>query len=101
MAIVTLPFAEFANGQVLVTFDYNDGNGNVTKLHIDNQSAYAIKFTVYERTDAEGTEVQRFVLTVPANTLKDQNVAGTTLAWDTVDGGLMMGPYRFEAQWPA
>lgn len=98
-AIDTLEFASFGDGIVRVTFDYNTNTGNVTKFTCTNNSDYPALFRVLE--DVGGTVVLRFEKLCPAHGVTVQNVAGTTVAWDLVDGGLMMGPYQFQAQWPS
>jgi len=31
----------------------------------------------------------------------EQNVPGVSVAWDLVDGGIIMANYQFRARWPA
>lgn len=97
-AIVTLEFASFGNGIVTVTFDYNQGNGNVLRFTCTNNSDFGARFRVLE--DVGGTVVLRYEKLCPAHGVTVQNVAGTSLAWDLIDGGLIMGPFQFQAQWP-
>jgi len=100
-AIVTLDFASFGGGAVTVTFDYNENNGNVVRFTCTNNSIYNAWFGVYLVDPDTQAETLVYERTCVANDVTIQNVAGTTLAWDTVDGGLMMGNYQFRARWPA
>ena len=97
-AIVTFEHSSFGDGIVTITFDYNTGNGNVLRFTCTNNSDFAASFRVYE--DVGGVQVLRYEKLCPGHTITIQNVAGTTLAWDLIDGGLMMGPYTFGARWP-
>jgi len=95
MAIVTLDFATFGGGAVVVNFDYNDVNGNVVRVRGINNSAHAAIFTVLNN------DVQALQVTLPAGQTATQNVSNINLSWDTVEGGLLMGAYQFQARWPA
>lgn len=97
-AIVTLEFASFGDGIVTVTFDYNQGNGNVLRFTCTNNSDFGARFRVLE--DVGGVLTLRYEKLCPAHGITVQNVAGTSLAWDLIDGGLIMGPFQFQAQWP-
>ena len=97
-AIDTLEFASFGDGIVRVTFDYNTNTGNVTKFTCTNNSDYPALFRVLEGVG--GTLVLRYERVCGAHDVVTQNVAGLTLTWDVVNGGLNMGPYQFQARWP-
>lgn len=97
-AIETLEFASFGDGIVQVTFDYNTNNGNVVRFTCTNNSDFPALFRVLE--DVGGTQVLRYERACAAHSVVTQNVAGLTLTWDTVNGGLNMGPYTFQARWP-
>jgi hypothetical protein len=96
--IINFPFTQLGGGQVTVTFDYEANNGDVKKFYCENSSPYDAWFGVYERID--GVYVLLYERVCPSNDTTVQVVAGTTLAWDTVDGGLIFGPYSFAAVWP-
>jgi hypothetical protein len=99
-AIVTLPFSSFGNGAVTVTFDYNEQNGDVKKFVCANASPYDAWFGVFYVDPNTQAETLVYQKTCAANGTTTQVVAGLTLAWDTVDGGLNMGNYQFRARWP-
>lgn len=100
-AIVTLDFASFGGGQVVINFDYNEGNGNVIRFRCINGSQYDAWFGIYlvdPITHAETLVAERTCL---ANTTIEQNVPGVSMSWDLVNGGINMGNYQFRARWPA
>lgn len=100
-SIVTLPFSSFGGGAVVINFDYNTGNGNVLRFRCINESDSAAWFGVYLMDYEAGTETlvgERYCL---AHETITQNVPGVSIAWDTVDGGIMMGNYQFRARYPA
>ena len=100
MAINTLEFASFGDRAVVVDFDYNTNSGNVTRFRCTNNSPHPAYFRVLQ-DDGAGNLTQVYEKTAPANQVTTQNVAGLTLTWDTVEGGLNMGAYQFQARWPA
>lgn len=93
-AIVTQPFTSFGNGLVTVTFDWNENNGDVKRFECVNNSNFDAWFGVYL------SGVLQYEKICPAQGTTVQVVAGTNLAWDTVDGGLIFGDYSFGAVWP-
>lgn len=64
-AIVTLEFASFGNGIVTVTFDYNQGNGNVLRFTCTNNSDFGARFRVLE--DVGGALTLRYEKLCPAH----------------------------------
>lgn len=100
-AIVTMEFASFNNGQAVVNFDYNTGNGNVLRFRCVNNSAYAVWFGVFRVDPITGQETLLGERTCNAGQTLEQNVPGVSVQWDLIDGGLMMGNYQFRARWPA
>lgn len=100
-AIETMLFTSLGGGAVVVTFDYNTNNGNVTKFTCTNTSDQDAWFGVYLMDYANGTEQLLYQRTCGAWSTITQNVAGLTLTWDTVNGGLNMGDYQFRARYPA
>lgn len=100
-AIITLDFASFGSGAVVINFDYNQGNGNILRFRCINNSQYDAWFGVYDVDPNSGLETllgERYCL---AGQTIEQNVPGVSVAWDLVDGGLIMGDYQFRARWPA
>jgi hypothetical protein len=102
-AIVTLDFASFGSGAVVVNFDYNEGNGNVLRFRCINNSDQSAWFGVYlmdYTTDPPGETLVGERVCLPHETIT-QNIPGVSMAWDLVDGGIMMGNYQFRARYPA
>lgn len=102
-AIVTLDFASFGNGQVTVNFDYNQGNGNILRFRCINNSDQPAWFGVFLMDYTQNPPGETLVgqRTCAAHSTIEQNVPGVSMAWDLVNGGIMMGNYQFRARWPA
>lgn len=105
-AIVTLDFASFANGLVIVNYDRNDGNGNVLRFRVINNSDQPAWFGVY--TCPGGTCTLLGEAAVAGGVTFEQGVPGVTVRYVCVpdppwpdDCGLQMGDYQFRARWPA
>lgn len=94
MATQTFPFAEFGNGIVRVEIDVNDTNWRPSRVRCINNSTQPAAARILEN----GVEV--FTATAPAGQTTTWNISGVQLGWDTVNGGLMMGNYALQAQWP-
>lgn len=95
MATQTFPFAEFGDGTVRVEIDVNDANWRPSRVRCINNSAQPAAAQVLDN----GVEV--FTAAAPAGQTSTWNISGVQLGWDTVDGGLQMGPYVLQARWPA
>lgn len=95
MATQTFPFAAFGDGSVRVELDVNDANWRPSRVRCINNSAAAAVARILEN----GVEV--FAATAPAGQTSTWNLSGIQLAWDTVNGGLMLGAYTVNARWPA
>lgn len=95
MATQTFQFAEFSGGSVRVEIDVNDANWRPSRVRCINNSAQPAAASLLNN----GVEV--FTATAPAGATTSWNITGVQLGWDTVDGGLQMGPYVLQARWPA
>lgn len=100
-AVVTLPFAEFGGGAVAITFDYNEGNGNILRFRCNNFSTYDAWFGVYLVDPDTGEETLLGERICTAGSVIEQNVPGVSMTWDLQNGGINMGNYVFRARWPA
>ena len=94
MATQTFRYASFGNDAVYCELDVNDRTWRPSQVRVVNTSASALKSTVLNA----GTVV--FEATAPAGQTTSWNISGVQLAWDAVDGGLILGPYGFGAQYP-
>jgi len=99
--IDTMPFASFGNDAVTVTFDYNRISGDVKRFTCTNDSDYNAWFGIYLMDYEAGTEQLVYEKVCGAHSVVIQVCAGTTIEWDTVDGGIMMENYQFRARWPS
>ena len=95
MATETFPHSSFGGGIVRVEVDINTANWKAVKMRCVNDSAHAASATILEG----GAPV--FEASAPANATTIWNVAGVQLGWDSVDGGIMMGNFVMQAQWPS
>jgi hypothetical protein len=99
VAVVTKELAQFANGQVIAQYDYNDNTQNVTRFRVINNSAHAAHLTVTQA----GTVV--YERDFAANSTTTLNVANIKLATvvDPDDGSvsISMGDFAFFVRWPA
>lgn len=93
MAVQTFPFCGV--GGVVVEYDVNDANWRVSQVRCINDSDYPAVAEIYE----SGT--LRFTATAPAHQTTSWNVTGVQLAYDSVNGGIMMGNYTMFCRWPA
>lgn len=87
-------YASFGGGQVVFEYELNDANWRVSKVRCINNSSYAARASVLENG------VETFAASCPAGQTLERNVPGWTLGWDAVEGGLILGPYEFQARWP-
>jgi hypothetical protein len=94
MATVTYPFCEMGGGIVRVEFDVNTANWRMTQIRCINNSNQDATAIVYE------TGVQVFEAVGLANGTTSWNTGGLQIAWDEIDGGLMLGNYELAASWP-
>ena len=95
MATETFPHSSFGGGAVQVEVDINTANWKVVKMRCVNNSIYGARATILE------SGVPVFEASAPANATTVWNVAGVQLAWDSVDGGIVMGNFVMQAQWPS
>lgn len=95
MATQTFRYASFGNDAVYCEIDVNDKTWRPIQVRVVNTSASALKASVLNA----GTVV--FEATAPAGQTTSWNISGVQLGWDAVDGGLMLGNYVIQAQWPA
>lgn len=95
MATRTFPFASFGDGSVYAELDVNDANWRVTRGRVVNPSAFPLKVIVYEN----GVAIYSAI--APAGRTTQWNLNPFRLGWDSVDGGLILGPYEFGTQYPA
>jgi hypothetical protein len=104
MATLTLEFASFDNGAVVVEYDINDANWRVSKVRCINNSAYVAVGRIYEAGELV------FSAVAPAGETTSWNVTGVQLGWQEPywnditeqweEAGIEMGDYVFNAQWP-
>lgn len=109
-AIITTPFSEFGDGAVVIEYDRNDGNGNVLRFRVINNSDQPAWLGVYDCPGGSCTLLGETV--VAGGVTFEQNVPGVTVQWvcelyDPAhpewgeDCGLQMADYVFQARWPA
>lgn len=94
MATQTFPYASFGE-LVRCELDVNDKTWRPSQVRVINNSASPLKARVLEA----GAVV--FEATAPAGQTTSWNISGVQLGWDSVNGGLMLGDYVLQAQWPA
>jgi len=112
-AIVTRDFATFGGGQVVVTFDHNEGNGNVLHFDCVNVSDYDAWLGVYrmDYSQTPPTETLMGEDICPAHGSFSTPVPGLSVQWICElldpehpewgeDCGLDMADLQFRARWP-
>jgi len=108
--IITTPFSEFANGDVVINFDHNRGNGNVLRFRCINNADQDAWLGVYDCPNGECTLVGDAICY--AGETYEVNVPGISVAWKCElldpehpewgeDCGLDMADYQFHARYPA
>jgi hypothetical protein len=95
MATQTFPFASFNNDAVKVELDVNDANWRPSRVRCINNSNYSLKATILE------SGVVKFTAIAPPNQTTSWNISGIQLGWDAVDGGLILGNYELQTQYPS
>lgn len=79
MAIQTMRFAEFRNGQIVVTMTYNDANNAVQSLTVDNHSTVTAHFKAW-RIDN------------PAQFAEQDVPPGPPVTFSNLGGGIRFSP---------
>ena len=95
MATQTFQHSSFGGGIVRVEYDVNDANWRVSQVRCINNSDQPCTATSLERG------IQRFQATAPAKQTTTWNTTGIQLGWDSVNGGIMMGNYVMQVQYPS
>jgi len=95
MATRTFTHTVIAGGLVVLEFDVNDANWRMSQVRCINKSDKAAVGYIYEGTTL------RYTANAPANQTTSWNTTGVQLGWDSVDGGLIMGNYTIQFNWPA
>ena len=99
--IVTLDHSSFGNGIVKLQFDYNTNTGNVVRFRCINNSDFVLRAWVYDVDPITNVFTQLWTGDCAAHQTVTLPVSKFDLAWDLVDGGLIMGNYRISTQYPA
>lgn len=94
MATQTFRHSSFNNEQVIVEFDINNVNWRMSQVRCINNSGSAARATILENG------VQIFTAIALANQTTSWNTTGVQLGWDSVNGGIMMGNYVMQVQYP-
>jgi len=93
MALQAIPHSIFPD--VTVEIIVQNVNWKVSAVRCVNNSEYAAAADILE------SGVLVFHAVAPAGQTTQWNVGGVQLGWDSIDGGIIMGDYVMQAQWPA
>lgn len=101
VAIQTLTYAAFDNDAAKIQFDYNQNTGDVSRFRCVNNSARPLWGGVYNVDPITGAETLVWEGTCQPGQTASYPVNRFNIAWDLVDGGIILGNYQLRARWPA
>jgi hypothetical protein len=93
--MATQTFQHSAFGGCQIEFDINDANWRMSQVRCINNSSHQAMAIILE------SGITRLTAIAPPNQTTNWNTTGVQLGWDQVNGGLMMGNYVLQIQFPA